>query len=101
MNRPIHIVVSAARGAGKSWTIEKIKAALQDAGVAGRTHHADGLIEKWEGTQPQRVVIEERQYTSEKIPGEPKSHYCLECSRQWFGENTFCKDKDCPFRNKT
>jgi hypothetical protein len=27
----------------------------------------------------------------------PKSHYCLDCSRQWFGDDPDCDDERCPF----
>jgi len=29
-----------------------------------------------------------------------QSHYCLDCSRQWFGENCPCRNRDCPFHDK-
>jgi len=25
------------------------------------------------------------------------SHFCLDCRRQWYGDNCPCKEKNCPF----
>lgn len=32
----------------------------------------------------------------DELPGE--SRYCLECSRQWYGDDPKCADQNCPFR---
>lgn len=29
-----------------------------------------------------------------------KSHYCLDCSRHWYGDESGCIESGCPFRSR-
>lgn len=58
----ISITVQAQRGAGKTFLIEKMIAALKADGFGGRYIDGEGhQIECWKGREPQRVVIFEVQ----------------------------------------